>query len=215
MISLGLWVSIITSVGSLVLSGALVYFYFDMRNIQQEQAAIARRQTEIQQSLAEQRHKPVIEVSDRELEGDEIFLYLSNFGDGPAIDLRVTGEIRYELSGETITTEHSRELSRTLKLDREIGSSYKTLGSTLESGVEHRSFSTIPLFDYYGSESGVHSFRELLEAALADDIERLGYTVRMEYDDIGGETYSELLLMDSWEETHPRVLSEGNWHIGW
>jgi hypothetical protein len=186
-----------------------------MRNIQQEQAAIARRQTEIQQSLAEQRHKPVIEVSDRELEGDEIFLYLSNFGDGPAIDLRVTGEIRYELSGETITTEHSRELSRTLKLDREIGSSYKTLGSTLESGVEHRSFSTIPLFDYYGSESGVHSFRELLEAALADDIERLGYTVRMEYDDIGGETYSELLLMDSWEETHPRVLSEGNWHIGW
>lgn len=97
------WNNVISGLGSLLLSAALVYFYLRMKQTQQERTDIHRNQTDIQQNqveLAEHQrdimeisHQPNIQVDAFGIRDDVRFsrikVILSNIGKGHAYNLRI------------------------------------------------------------------------------------------------------------------------------
>lgn len=85
--------SLLLSVVSIVLTGALVYFYREMRNVQAAQTEIQDKQTElleIQTEISRANHEPELRITDVSFgERDTIELEIENIGNGIAKDLKL------------------------------------------------------------------------------------------------------------------------------
>lgn len=85
------WSEVLGMIGSTLLSAALVYFYREMRDVQQTQAEIQERQTELvetQTDISRANHEPLLRFSNLSFgKRDRIELEIENIGNGIATDL--------------------------------------------------------------------------------------------------------------------------------
>jgi hypothetical protein len=88
------WGEVLGALGSLILSGLLVWLY--------------RQQYE----LLKIEQTPSIEVSDSEMNGDEITLYLSNFREGLAKNMRLRTTVEFPTEGDVNLISDSRNRDR-------------------------------------------------------------------------------------------------------
>lgn len=83
-IELNLSAQIAGTVGSLFLTLLLAYLYRELRNIQEEQTKIQRRQ----QNILERRHQPRLIIDRWEINKDDLIFKLTNVGNAAALDIR-------------------------------------------------------------------------------------------------------------------------------
>jgi len=84
------WGQVLGALGSLILSGLLVWLYYQ------------------QYELLKIEQTPSLEVSDWEMNGDEITLYLSNFGEGLAKNLRLRTTVEFPTEDDVNMVSDSR-----------------------------------------------------------------------------------------------------------
>lgn len=93
------WTPTLQIITNALLTGALVYLYYRQNQIQREQSETQQEQTEIQsqqssimenqEKLLELEYKPRVLVNKWDIEGDEIYVNLSNTGGGEALELKI------------------------------------------------------------------------------------------------------------------------------
>lgn len=206
--SLQAWIPAISALGSLVLTGALVYLYFRQTRIQDRQADLQAAQ----QTLLESQAKPIVEAGPVDVEGDTVYVTLSNVGGGVATDLRCVTEIEFPERNGLDPVETSVPLEKHIKRDAGDSSDGFTMvrgTNSLKPYTEDVPFVGTPTVGVEtDGDRTEYEFLEGVRYLVDHGITNLRCTISLEYTDSFGTSEREVLLIGGGVLDSGTVLSE-------
>lgn len=172
MVQLSDLIRAIEIIGPLLLSGLLVILYFKQYRIQKSQ------------------FQPSIEISDTQANGDELKVWLSNYGGGVAKDMRIETVSYFDFEEDDYQTQtplHRADEQGQRTRERAIGSE--------ERGVPFVCDPSINLPEKPGMPGGrrFHEFSSGFRQLAIDEVSEIGFTLILVYRDQRGEELRELI----------------------
>lgn len=152
---------------------ALVTLYFKMTNVQEKQA-----------TLAEIERTPLVEISGYEVEGDDIIVYLSNYGNGTATNLELVTVSHFDADSELLEPGTSPE-----PLVRATDDARHNYEQSIRPHDERIKFTASPgLVTHRDQERGGFSLSiSMLESA---GVENVAYQLFVRYSTRTGDRYA-------------------------
>lgn len=168
------------TLGSLLLSGLLVLFYSRMSEIQATQAETQRQQVDLQKQQQRIEFSSYLEIEDYRVEGDQVYLDVSNLGRGKAQNLGISFDVS---KPESLAAE-----TEPIPVDtRFSGEQLNKSKTTIAPGESSVSLTAIPAVELdKGSHKSAMRFNDLLRDIDEEEVDDyLWADLFLHYDDFG------------------------------
>lgn len=189
------WIAAVSALGSLILTGALVYLYFRQTRIQQRQADIQ----DAQQTLLEAQAKPIVEYGPVDAEGNTVYMSLSNAGGGVATELQLVMEVEFTPRNGIQPAETAVPLEEHIQQEapgEEEGFTLVRGGNSLKPYTEDTPFVGSPTLGIRSaSDRTEYSFSDGIDYLIENDFTELRCTVYLQYTDPFGTSERDVILV--------------------
>lgn len=199
------WSSVIGGLGSVLLTAGLVYLYLRQTRLQERQTEIQERQ----QQLSESQAQPVVEVGAVDVEGDQLYVTLSNGGGGIAKNLEIVTEVDFQPTSDIEPVETQSPLSELVAEEYGDELNVDEIGRSLRPYETNSTFVGTPLLGVRLEDGTVrrYGFLEGVRELEEHGVEELSCRISIRYADLFDEVRSTVVAGGGGAAVDGTVLS--------